>query len=141
MNCLSIAVPNQPANVPYSLDDIREAIDFIFDGPARYFQPLPDFTFHNAVSSSPLHSPYAPYAAPALAPSSAPSATAIKTKDFGVLLERMTQTIITAIGSTRKEPSGQRTFGNDTCNGCGQTGHYIPDCPLIERMINEGKCR
>ena len=126
LNRLSIAVPNQPANVPYSLDDIREAIDFIFDGPACYFQPLPDFTFHNAVSSSPLHSPYAPYAgpaAPALAPSSAPSATAIKTEDFGALFERMTQTIITVIGSTRKEPSAQRTYGNDTCNGCGQTGH------------------
>ena len=124
----------------------RLSTSFSTDPPATssHFQPLPDFTFHNAVSSSPLHSLYAPYAAPAapaLVPSSAPSATAIKTEDFRALLERMTQTIITAIGTTRKEPSGQCTYGNDTCNGCGQIGHYIPDCPLIERMINEGKCR
>jgi hypothetical protein len=144
LNHLSITVPNQPANVPYSLDDIREAIDFIFDGPARYFQPLPDFTFHNAVSSSLLHSSYAPYATPAalpLAPSSVPSIPVIKTEDFGALLKRMMQTIITAIGMTRKEPSTPCTYGNNTCNGCGQTGHYITDCPVIKRMINEGKCR
>ena len=112
LNCLSITIPNQAANVLYSLDDICEAIDFIFDGPARYFQPLPNFTFHNAVSSSPLYSPYVPYAAPA-GPPSAPSAPVIKTEDFRALLEHMTQTIITAIGMTRKEPSTQRTYGND----------------------------
>ena len=119
-------------------------MDFIFDGPAHYFQPLPDFTFHKAVSSSPLYSPYAPYAvpaAPALVPPSALSAPAIKTEDFGALLECMTQMIITAIGMTCREPSAQRTYGNDTCNGCRQTGHYITDCPTIECMINEGKCR
>ena len=80
-------------------------------------------------------------AAPALAPSLALSATVIKTEDFRALLKRMMQTIITVIGTTCKEPSTQRTYGNDTCNGCGQTGHYITDCPVIERMINEGKCR
>ena len=85
--------------------------------------------------------PYAAPAAPALVPSSALSATAIKTEDFGALLEHMMQTIIIAIGTTRKEPSGQRTYGNDTCNGCGQTGHYITNCLVIEHMINEGKCR
>ena len=53
----------------------------------------------------------------------------------------MMQMIITAIGTTCKEPSAQCTYGNDTCNGCGQTGHYITDCPIIECMINEGKCR
>ena len=132
LNHLSIAVPNQAANVPYSLDDIHKAIDFIFNGPARYFQPLPDFSFHNAVVSSPLYSPYVPYAVPtalALAPPSVPSAPAIKTEDFRELFECMTQTIITAIGSAWREPSAPRTYGNDTCNGCGQTGHYITDCP------------
>ena len=141
MNCLSIAVPNQAANVPYSLDDIHEAIDFIFNRSACYFQLLPNFTFHNAVSSSPLNSPYAPYAVPALVPPSVPNAPAIKTEDFGALFEHMTQMIITATGTTWREPSIQRTYGNDTCNSCGQTGHYITDCPTIECMINKDKCR
>ena len=41
LNHLSIAIPNQPANIPYSLDDIHKAIDFIFDGPTHYFQHFP----------------------------------------------------------------------------------------------------
>jgi hypothetical protein len=144
LNRLSIAVPNQAANVPYSLDAIHKAIDFIFDGPACYFQLLPNFSFHNAASSSPLYSPYVLYAAPAApAPASisVPSAPAIKTEDFGALFKRMTQTIITALGTTHREPSAPCTYGNDTCNGCRQTGHYITDCPTIERLVNEGKCR
>ncbi|KAF8229249.1 hypothetical protein L208DRAFT_1082570, partial [Tricholoma matsutake] len=128
LNRLSIAVLNQAANVPYSLDTIHDAIDFIFDGPGRYFQPLSEFSSQGTVSFS----PYAPYPA---------YSSCCKTEDFNTLFECMTQTIIMALNTSQRDFSNPTQRANDTCNGCSQICHYIPDCETIERLTSEGKCQ
>ena len=100
LNHLLITVPNQAANVPYLLDAIRDTIDFIFDGPGRYFQPLSDFSLQGAALSPPLFSLYVPYPAHITpAPQLTPSPPVVKTKDFNTLFKCMTQMIITALNT------------------------------------------
>ena len=143
MNHLLVAIPNQAENFPYSLDVIHGAIDFIFDGPGRYFHLLSKILLHGTVSSSPLFPPYALYPAYVVpAPQPTPSPPVVRTEDFNTLFKHMTQMIITALNTPHHDNSNSAPHvNNNTCNGCGQLGHYIPDCNMIEQLISEGKCR
>jgi hypothetical protein len=48
------------------------------------------------------------------------------------MMERMTQNIISTLDNCKETvPTAKTTPPNHNCNGCGELGHYLAECPII----------
>jgi len=69
-------------------------------------------------------------------------ATAIKGKDISTILEKFTQTLVSAM-TVKPNTNIPHTHvpGEINCHFCGGKGHILPNCLLVLKYINEGKIR
>ena len=79
----------------------------------------------------------------------APVQSGIKSEDLNAILDKFSQTIISALAA-KSYPAGHSSNPQEQihdhrpsrmCHGCGQSGHFIQQCPVIETAITAGKCR
>ena len=79
----------------------------------------------------------------------APVQSGIKSEDLNAILDKFSQMIISALAvksypTAHSSNSQEHTHDNrpgGMCHGCGQIGHFIQQCPVIEAAITAGKCR
>ena len=142
---LAQAVPNQAANTPYAVSDMRDAVEFVLDGPARFYQPIEEHAqFINAspysyqspvmVKAGSHTPPPVPQSAIPVAPVQTP---AIKKEEFSEMLKEVMQAVIVAINAR----AGGSANIPGCCNFCGEPGHFIPNCPRVHEYTLQGKCR
>jgi hypothetical protein len=146
LNRLSVSILAQLSNTLYVLADIKSAVEFILEGPGRLYRAVGEYHEPMTQMQSPYHLQPLVYPPSQPAPPqylvSRPPQNQIKMEDFALMMEQMTQNIISALDN-RKEmvPAVKTTPPNHNCNGCGELGHYLAECPIILRYIQEDKCK
>jgi hypothetical protein len=121
---LEIKVPDQNPREAYAMDEVHSAAVHILEGAGT-----------SAFAPSPIQLP-------------APVQTGLKAEDLTQILDKFTQTIISALSvksfptthsSTTHEYTHNHTAG-ELCFGCGERGHLLPTCKQIAAAILAGKC-
>ena len=78
----------------------------------------------------------------------APVQSGIKSEDLNAILDKFSQMIISAL-AVKSYPSSHSSNPQEhihdhqpsrMCHSCGQSDHFIQQCPAIEAVITAGKC-
>ncbi|GLB43661.1 putative integrase core domain containing protein [Lyophyllum shimeji] len=131
---LEILFPNHDLDTPYSMANIKASAEYLLQaGIIRMAPP--------AAPATPGSAPGVLNVSPGHTSAAAPgSGVSVKTEEFSLLIEKLTQTI-DRLNSPSSGGSGGRPPRPRDCAMCGQTGHLIGECPAVEQYTQEGKCR
>jgi len=122
---LEVKIPDHYPGNPYKFEDIKEAATHVLRG-TRIGSEEPhraETVVDNTVAPLP--------------------ATAIKGEDISTILEKFTQTLVSAM-TAKPNANILHTHapGEVNCHFCGGKGHILPNCPLVLKYIDKGKiCR
>ena len=121
---LEIKVPDHNVRDAYKMSDVHSAAAHILEGAAVNAFP--------SLGLQPI----------------APVQSGIKSEDLNAILDKFSQTIISALAA-KSYPTAHSSNSQEhthdhrpgrMCHGCGQIGHFIQQCPVIEAAITAGKC-
>ena len=127
---LELKKPDHFPDDPYKLEDILNAAKFILHGTS----PI-TLQFQDTLTSPPIHAP--------------PSSSSVKQEDLTSFFDKFASTLLKALAS-QNIPSASTNptrspyvhpDGKSHCNFCGGTEHFIRDCKVVERYIEDGKVR
>lgn len=122
---LEIKLPDHHPDDPYDLNDVHAAAEFVVQrGNTSTAMPKP--------TSAKMTEP------------------SVKTEDLTNFLDKFAQTLIKALAPVTQQnapsssafrPPYQRLGESDKCHFCGQAGHMLMQCEIVEQFIRDGKIR
>jgi hypothetical protein len=129
MNRLQLKNHDHHPNVPYKVEDVYEAAQFVLQGYSSFTQ--------NLIASA---GPQSPMQSQQTTDPKSPQTTSppVKAEDLSSLIAGFTKSIIDAIHSTQPRQSYRSQDGKIECNYCGEE-HYIRDCHNVATDIKAGK--
>ena len=142
---MQIKLPDHFPNDPYTLAQIMDAVSFIFAQQSVSFEPT-----QTSSATTPVHAP-----------------TAVRTTDLSSMFENLVQMITASFIAAQQAPAQSLSQSptlvqyqtelvaqywntvpspphslSNKCNFCGEEGHFIAACALVEQYIEDGMiCR
>ncbi len=162
---LQVTYPERDPDDGYPIGEVYRAAVFILRGSSFFPQDMYSAETSLMTPMPPAHAPAPSNARSSTTPVTTTETTPIKQEDrLFAALDRFAQTIASvtasvnggrppALAQTSAPQTSQSVPGaganmmprraflgeNDRCNFCGETGHYIANCPTAEQYLREGK--
>ena len=124
---LELKFPDHYPDDPYPLESIHEAAKFVLHGTSPIPVQLRDSTPSTSqnVASSPV----------------------VKTEDITTILDKFASVLLKALTPqvaqqpARRPSNGPQGERSNNCNFCGNAQHYMRDCDLVGKYIQDGKIK